>query len=247
MRKFKNLLPRCRKNFYFCAYQATRLPYKKIPSENRKTESPMLPKKIYTDELQTARALIARNPEVTRHYFYRQCYPLFKSIFDNYHTDCESVKELIDEIYLVVLAPSQQTGRCQMENYRGESSLAAWLKSACLFYCYHRFEIKERMPRYEALTHGDFSDDDEAGDRYDQIYGSVEMDINNLNRLDVLAILHQMPNQRYSELIRLRYLEQYTNEETAGFLGMSMDNYYNKHKLAKAQFERICRKEAGNA
>ena len=42
----------------------------------------------------------------------------------------------------------------------------------------------------------------------------------------------------------MRYLEQKTNEETAEALGMTMDNYYNKHKLAKEQYERVWRKEA---
>ena len=38
-----------------------------------------------------------------------------------------------------------------------------------------------------------------------------------------------------------------TNEETAKELGMSMENYYNKHKLAKEQYERIYRKEVRHA
>ena len=73
--------------------------------------------------------------------------------------------------------------------------------------------------------------------------GSIQPTSNNFNREDVLAILKLMPNKRYSELIRLRYLEEYTNEETAEALGMTMENYYNKHKLAKAQYIRIYRKE----
>ena len=52
-----------------------------------------------------------------------------------------------------------------------------------------------------------------------------------------------MPNSRYRELIRYRYVEEKTNEETAELLGMSMDNYYNKHRLAKEQLKRILRKE----
>ena len=41
----------------------------------------------------------------------------------------------------------------------------------------------------------------------------------------------------------LSKLEEKSNEETAEILGMSMDNYYNKHKLAKEQFAKILRKE----
>lgn len=73
-------------------------------------------KRIYFEDLQTAQALIHRDEAVTRKYFYRQCYPLFKSIYDNYYTDCTNCKEFIDEIYIVVLAPSKITGKCQMEN-----------------------------------------------------------------------------------------------------------------------------------
>lgn len=204
-------------------------------------------KKIYHEDLMIAKALIKRDNLVTRKYFYQQCYPLFKSIYDNYYTDCTNCKEFIDEIYIVVLAPSKTTGKCKMENFRGESTLASWIKTACLYYCYKQYEAKEKMPKYERLPNSNAKDNDDDGDRDDAIYGSIEIDFTNLNRQDALIILNQMPNKRYSELIRLRYLEMKTNEETAKALGMTMDNYYNKHKLAKEQYERIFRKEVRHA
>ena len=204
-------------------------------------------KKIYHEDLQIAKALIKRDNLVTRKYFYQQCYPLFKSIYDNYYTDCANCKEFIDEIYIVVLAPSKTTGKCQMENFRGESTLASWIKTACLYYCYKQYEAKEKMPKYERLPNSNVKDNDDDSDRDDAIYGSIEIDFTNLNRQDALIILNQMPNKRYSELIRLRYLELKSNEETANALGMTMDNYYNKHKLAKEQYERIYRKEVRHA
>lgn len=203
-------------------------------------------KKIYYEDLQIAKALIKRDNLLTRKYFYQQCYPLFKSIFENYYTDCTNCKEFIDEVYIVVLAPSKTTGKCQMENFRGESTLASWIKTVCLYYCYRQYETKEKMPKYERLQNYNVKDNDD-GDRYDAIYGPIEIDFTNLNRQDALIILKQMPNKRYSELIRLRYLELKTNEETAKALGMTMDNYYNKHKLAKEQYERIFRKEIRHA
>ena len=201
--------------------------------------------RIYTEDLQIAKSLIKRDEGVTRRYYYEQCYPLFKSIYDNYYTDCKCCKEFMDEIYIVVLAPSKFTGKCQMENFRGESTLASWLKTACLYYCYNKYELKKRMPIYEPLKHpSEKGGDDDGGDRLEGIYGSIEIDFSNLNYQDAMIILTQMPNKRYSSLIRLRYLEQKTNEETAEALGMTMDNYYNKHKLAKEQYVRIFRKEA---
>lgn len=200
-------------------------------------------KHIFYDDLLIAQALIRRDEQVTRKYFYQKCYPLFKSIYDNYHTDCDCCKEFIDEIYLLVLSPSSASGKCQMENYRGESTLASWIKTACLFYCYRQFELKNRVPKFEYPFISDNRFSEEDSDRNDSIYGSINIDFDNLNRKDALVILGLMPNKRYSELIRLRYLEQRTNEETAGILGMTMENYYNKHKLAKEQYMRIYRKE----
>ena len=206
----------------------------------------MIVKKIYSQDLRIAQSLINKDEQITRKYFYQQCYPLFKAIYDNYYTDCENCKEFIDEIYIVVLAPSKATGKCQMENFRGESTLTSWLKTACLYYCYKQFELKEKMPKYERIRPSMKNEDDDS-DRNDAIYGSIEIDFTNLNRQDALTILKQMSNKRYSELIRLRYLEQMTNEETAKALGMTMENYYNKHKLAKEQYEQIFRKEARHA
>ncbi len=200
--------------------------------------------RIYTEDLQIASALIKRDGVITRRYLYKQCYPLFKSIYDSYYTDCSCFKEFIDEVYLVVLSPSKNTGKCQLENYRGESTLTSWLKTVCLFYCYDKYELKQRLPVYEPLQYSTNKDnDDSASDRIDEIYGSVEIDFSELNRHDALEILKQMPNKRYSRLIELRYLEQKTNEETAEALGMTKENYYNKHKLAKEQYMRILRKE----
>lgn len=169
--------------------------------------------KFYIEDLKIAKALIQRDEGITRRYFYRQCYPLFKSIYDNYYTDCACCKEFIDEIYIVVLAPSKQTGKCQLENFRGESTLTSWLKTACLYYCYNRYELKQRMPIYEPIQIYDEKDDDEGG-RYDKIFPSVDIDFYNLNRADALIVLQLMPNKRYSNLIRFRYLEEMTNEET---------------------------------
>ena len=204
-------------------------------------------KRIYEEDLQIARSLINRDEMVTRKFFYQQCYPLFKSIFDNYYTDCNDCKEFIDEIYILVLTPSRSTGHCQLENYRGESSLASWIKVCCLYYCYRKNDLQAKMPKLEPLQMSVVSETDSECDISDGIYGSIEMDFRNLNYQDALIILGQMPNKRYSELIRLRYLEQKSNEETAEALGMTMDNYYNKHKLAKEQYERIFRKEVGHA
>lgn len=201
-------------------------------------------KRIYAEDLRVAKALIRRDEAVTRSFFYRQCYPLFKSIYDHYYTDCDSSKEFIDEIYVLLLAPSPNTGKCKLESYRGESSLMTWIKTVCHYYCYEKYSTKGRMEKLEPIVQQDSED---HNDREDARYGFEEPDFSRINRNDILTVLQLMPNQRYSALIRMRYLEEYSNEETAKALGMSMDNYYNKHKLAKSQYELVLKKEVLHA
>lgn len=62
-----------------------------------------------------------------------------------------------------------------MENFRGESTLTSWLKTACLFYCYKQFEAKEKLPKHELISHSYVNDKDDS-DRTDSIYGSIEID-----------------------------------------------------------------------
>ena len=203
--------------------------------------------RIYEEDLQIAKSLIDRDERATRRYFYQQYYPLFKSIYDNFYTDCKCCKEFIDEIYLTVMTPGKMTGKCQMENYRGESTLTSWLKTVNLTYCYNKFKLKppisEPLPRDPEKKDGD---DEPISDRKKDESLSNPIDFSGMNRSDIEALLSLMPNKRYSKLIKLRYLEQLSNEETAKELGMTMANYYNKHKLAKAQYEKVCRKEERN-
>lgn len=200
--------------------------------------------KVFKEDILIAKALIARDNIVTKKYLYIQCYPLFKSIFERYYTDCATCKDFIDEMYLVVLSPSKTTGKCQMENFKGESTLAKWLKTACLFYCYAKFEKK--LPTVDIVRFNGEDADSDANDRFIDKRNSINIDFGSINRTDVERILCLMPNIRYRNLIRMRYLEQKSNEETAEALGMSIDNYYNKHKLAKEQYIRVWRKEAQN-
>ena len=195
--------------------------------------------RVYTEDLLIARELIDHNEKVTREFFYRQCYPLFKSIYDNYYTDCTCCKEFIDEIYILVLAPSRYTGKCRLQDYKGESTLTTWLKTVSVRYCYGKFERKNRV-QMELPQ----SDDEEHKHSGKDISVSIELDFTNINKSDVEVVLNMMPNKRYSTLLRLRYLEELSNEETAELMGMTLDNYYNKHKLAKAQYEQVLRKES---
>lgn len=183
-------------------------------------------------------ALLQRNESVTRDFFYRKCYPLFKSVYDNYHTDCSSCMEFISEIYIHIMTPGKDSNLCKLEQFKFQSTLFTWLKTVCLFYCYKKYERKQKFPTNSIAEK--FDDD---GVRIEVCSESLSIDNSSLEYYDAEVILRLMPNRRYSQLIRLRYFQEHTNEETAQLLGMNMNTYYNKHKMAKEQFLKILRKE----
>lgn len=186
-------------------------------------------------------ALLQRNENVTREFFYRRCYPLFKSVYDNYHTDCSSCMEFIGEIYIHIMSPQKTTGLCKLEQFKFQSTLFTWLKTVCLFYCYKKYERKQK---FQIRRIAEKFDDD--GVRIEVLNESICIDNTSLENYDAEKMLQLMPNRRYSQLLRLRYFQGHTNEETAQLMGMNMNTYYNKHKMAKEQYLKIIKKEESN-
>lgn len=191
------------------------------------------------DDRMIVNAILLRNSKITQQYLYIKCYPLFKSIYDNYYTDCQSCIEFINEIYIHLLIPKKETDLCKLQTFQFSSSLTTWIKTVAIYYCYEHFRRKQKIPFVEEKNVSDSC----QSDRFDQFAASMYVEEPIMSRDDIDAILGLMPNKRYSMIIRLRYLEGMSNEETATALQMNMDNYYNKHMRAKKQFNEIINKE----
>ena len=178
-------------------------------------------------------AILRRDALITRLYLYEKCYPLFKACYDKYYTDCETCVEFINQIYLLVMTPRKSTGEAPLQTFGYRCTLTMWLKIIAENYCKQLFKVKIDFSNPEKITSDRFKNNDD----------SLDLDFRSIYSSDVKRVLEMMPNTRYRHLIELRYVEEKTNEETAMALEMTMDNYYNKHKLAKAQFCNILRKE----
>lgn len=187
---------------------------------------------IYTDQ-EIAQAILRRDTFITKEYLYRKCYPLFKAIYDKYYTDCENPIELINEIYVYILMPHRETHQSKLQNFGFRCTLTMWLKIVTENYCHQLFA--KRITSNE--------NNDVADDRNDIGDDSFIANTRKLDMDDVKKILSMMPNQRYRKLIEYRYVDEKSNEETALLLEISMANYYNCHKRAKAQFCEVLRKE----
>jgi DNA-directed RNA polymerase specialized sigma24 family protein len=139
----------------------------------------------------------------------------------------------VNEIYILLLIPSKKTGESRLAQFKFDCTITNWLKIVTENYC-HQIYAKKLD-----IIDKNFSDGDILG----HIEQSLEMDIHSINIADIKKVIEKMPNKRYQSLIEYRYLDEMSNEETAAHMSMTMPNYYNKHKLAKAQFIIALRKE----
>ena len=172
-------------------------------------------------------AILKRDAKITRLYLYEMYYPLFKARYDKYYTDCESCLEFINEIYVYIMTPGTKSGKCYLASFGFSCRFEHWLKIVVENYCHQLYKKKPEL----------IDVPDTPGDR--KTDNPTTIDIESLNQADVNAMLNLMRNKRYRDLIRYRYVEEKSNEETAELLGMSLDNYYINHKLAKEQFTNV--------
>ena len=187
----------------------------------------------HLDDRGIVKAILSRDSDVTINYLYKQCYPLFKSIYDKYYTDCDSWNELVNEIYVYIMVPGKETGISKLAAFQFRCSLTTWLKVVTENYCHQLYTKKLDIIGENTIDTDIFS----------RIEHSLDFDFKSINMADIRNIIEMMPNQRYRRLIEYRYVLERSNEETAALMSMTMANYYNKHKLAKAQFVAALRKE----
>lgn len=185
-----------------------------------------------TNDQAVVDAILRRDQRITQQYLYVRCYPMFKSVFDNYYTDCCTCIEFINEIYVHLLSPNRKTGMCKLETFQFKSTLATWLKMVAIYFCYEHFRRKKKVTFVEEKK----VSDDYVSDRFDKFVASTYEETNIMAWHDMERVLGLMPNKRYSMVIRLRYMNGLSNEETAVAMQMSMDNFYNIHMRAKKQF-----------
>lgn len=191
------------------------------------------------DDRMIVNAILLRDQKVTQQYLYIKCYPLFKSVFDNYFTDCQTCLEFINEIYIHLLIPNKETAVCKLQTFQFGSTFMTWLKTVAVYYCYEHYRRKKKI----SFIEGKIETDSYQSDRFDLFAASMYEEEPIMSRDDLETILKLMPNKRYSMIIRMHYLEGLSNEETATALQMSIDNFYNKHMRAKKQFNEILNKE----
>ena len=162
----------------------------------------MLQSAIYSDQ-DIVKAILNREKNITYSFLYRDCYPLFKAVFNKYYTDCENCLEFINEIYVYLMTPGKLSKKSPLSSFSYRCTLTLWLKLIAENYCKQLYKKKVDTTNKETVSDRILIDVD-----------SLDVDLSSLYAIDAELILMQIPNVRYRELIQLRYLEEKTNEET---------------------------------
>lgn len=187
------------------------------------------------DDHQIVALLLKRLGWATDEFLYGKSYPTFKFLHDRYKKLlCTELIDFIHDVYVDIIEPRKIATKSKLETFSFKSTLNTWMGVVTSRYCY-AIITKERVnASTKVLDDSDrFFDDLISNSINDNIF-----DMEDLNKM-----LSAMKNDRYRELIRKRYVEGKTNEETAVELGLGMNNYYNKHRLARVQLVNVLKKE----
>lgn len=126
------------------------------------------------------------------------------------------------------MTPKDENTPCKLESFSYRCALHNWVGVVSIRYCYAKY--KKRI----MFIDGDINDPVSVSiDNNETIFEPSIM-----FSYDLKQILEMMPNERYRNLILLRYIQELSNEEVAKELGITMENYYNLHRRAKVQFIR---------
>lgn len=183
------------------------------------------------DDHQVVGWLLKRISWATNEFLYGKCYPIFKSLYTRFYTDCPEIMDFIHDIYVDIIGDRKRVDTCKLQTFNYQSTLYTWMGVVSSRYCYLKYGKQI------------FTESLDSGDRNFEILVSNPVTDCFFDREDLEKIMNMISNDRYRQLINLRYLKGLSNEETAKQLNMSMDVYYNKHRLAKVRFVSALKKE----
>lgn len=166
--------------------------------------------------------LIARDNRVTERFFFVQCRPLFCSIIRRVFDYEVEYNELVNELYLYLMADDAR----KLRDFQYRSSVYQWLKvTAVRFFLKKRKVIENRDQ--EALYEGQECQTDATGDA----------------TADLQRLFAQMPNKRYVYIIQRLVLDDIEPEKLAAEMHITVANLYNIKRRAMAQLTKVALKD----
>lgn len=177
------------------------------------------------NDKQIIEALIARDEQVTRQFFFVSCRPLFVSIINQVFSYKVDYDEFVNEFYLHLIENDAK----RLRQFEGRSSIYSWIKTVAIrYFIAKRDRVIDmnggKSPIVQKGDDGDTEKKTTAG-------------------MDVESLLSQMSSKRYVYVIRRLILQEAEPQTVADELGVTVDNLYNIKKRALTNLIQIARKE----
>lgn len=173
---------------------------------------------------QWVEGLLSDDPSITRMFLYEYCTPLLSYLayqLFNYNVD---KGDMADGLYMYLRADDWK--KLRMFHY--ESRFSTWLSVVAT-----RFFLRNKK-EMELRGSGNTELDNEWGE--DRVPADE-------SKLDINRLLYEMPNQRYSYVIRKLVIEERPPQELADEMGVTTDNLYNMKRRALQSLKQMIEKE----
>lgn len=192
--------------------------------------------KRLTDE-EIVKALLERDSIVTKWFFYKKCYPLFKaafnkftSSFNKHHVLIEDEIDLIHDIYAHIMLPDKN-GICGLNTFGFSCSLMNWIRIVTKNYC-----LQCIKPNVEIIP---LEKNNSDGDNYIPDEPSINIDEYDLTFSDVEKVINMVHLPRNRRILYMHYIEKLSSEEAATELGITKAAYDNALSRAKKEFDEL--------
>lgn len=181
-----------------------------------------------TDE-EIVRALLEKDPAVTRWFYYKKCRPLFMAVMKIKFDYPVQYDEFVDEVSLFLMENDAR----RLRQYNFDSTICGWLRT-CLLRHFGRngkimIEDRSKEPQYE-IEEGNYIGA-EHFDAVDRINARIDIDI----LLDRLAT----HNERYAYVLRRILIDDAEYEAVAAEIGVTTGNLYNIKRRAYRELTEI--------
>lgn len=172
-------------------------------------------------------ALIEHDSRTTAQFFFKDCRPLFMSVIRKmFGAQKVDYDEIISELYVLLMENDAR----KLRQFKFESSLYKWLQTVAIRHCL-KLKLQSRVI------------EDESKEPLDNSGKSLPAVESSQAKMDLETLLRQMKNQRYALVIRLLMIEDFTPEEVAGHLSVTVANLYNIKRRAMLALTEVALKE----
>ena len=190
----------------------------------------------FTDR-EIVEVLLKHDSTVTQWFFYKKCYPLFKAAFRKFKPSFEKHRVMIDHemdlihhIYAHVMLPGEN-GKCALDTFGYSCTLTNWLRIVTKNYC-----LQCIKPEPAIIPLGKTNAD---GDNYIPNEPSIYIDGYSMALHDVEKVINMVHIPRSRQILYMHYLENYSRDEAATELGISIAAYDNALSRAKKEFNEL--------